>query len=350
MTPEYFVAGLGVMLAVFLTWGFRVLPREKWQILCSVPTRKMGAHDWFGVNLTFYGLFNATSVVFSGALFVFLLASVNIPVSGIFIVLSAVLAVCVPASKVIARIVEKKPSTLSVGGASFLGFVVAPWLAAAVSAFHGKHVGFTLPVLPTMAALAVSYAFGEGTGRLSCISFGCCYGKPLRHLSPVLQRVFGKYCFVFEGKTKKISYAAGLDGERVVPIQAFTAVTHCCLGLLGFLLFLKGSITAAFLITTAGTQLWRFASEFLRADFRGGGTLSAYQLMNLVVVIHTLLVCAVFPVPDMPTPSLKTGVQAIWNPAVLLFFQGLWLVIFFFTGRSRVTGATLSFHVMNGKI
>jgi hypothetical protein len=40
----------------------------------------------------------------------------------------------------------------------------------------------------------------------------------------------------------------------------------------------------------------------------------------------------------------------LWNPAALLFCQALWLAVFLITGRSMVTGSTLSFFVRSDRI
>jgi prolipoprotein diacylglyceryltransferase len=90
-----------------------------------------------------------------------------------------------------------------------------------------------LPLMPVMAALATAYALGEGVGRLACISFGCCYGKPMDQVHPLLRRLFARHAFVFTGPTKKIAYADGLDGREIFPIQAVTATLYCAAALAG---------------------------------------------------------------------------------------------------------------------
>ena len=72
---------------------------------------------------------------------------------------------------------------------------------------------------------------GVNVVRLACISFGCCYGKPVTDLSPFFQKLMKRFCFVYYGATKKISYADGLDGKRIVPVPAFTALICCLTGL-----------------------------------------------------------------------------------------------------------------------
>jgi hypothetical protein len=55
-----------------------------------------------------------------------------------------------------------------------------------------------------------------------------------------------------------------------------------------------------------------------------------------------------FMLPDsgsMP-PDLVTGVQSLWGPGMILFLGALWLCSFIYTGKSRVTGATIRFHVV----
>jgi hypothetical protein len=84
---------------------------------------------------------------------------------------------------------------------------------------------------PALAAIMIAYAFGEGLGRLACISFGCCYGVALQEAHPLLRRVFDRWHFVFFGDTKKISYASGLAGKQVVPIQAITLLLYIGIGL-----------------------------------------------------------------------------------------------------------------------
>jgi phosphatidylserine decarboxylase len=93
----------------------------------------------------------------------------------------------------------------------------------------------------------------------------------------------------FSGRTKKISYESGLDGCEVVPVQALTTVICTAGGLVGMLLYLKGLHFAAFGLTMTVTQMWRAASENLRADYRGGGRMSAYQIMAVVAMPYSLL-------------------------------------------------------------
>src|SRR4029077_12246392 len=135
-------------------------------------------------------------------------------------------------AKLVARIVEKKNCTFTIAGAFFVGFVTTPWAITLVNWISGSHAGFPIPVIATMAAITVAYAFGEGLGRLACISFGCCYGKPLAASSDLIRRVFAGSGFILFGSTKKIAYAGGLEATEVIPIQAVTAVFYSVCGLM----------------------------------------------------------------------------------------------------------------------
>jgi hypothetical protein len=219
-----------------------------------------------------------------------------------------------------------------------------------MNAVVGESAGFSVGVLAFLAALSVGYAIGEGVGRLACISFGCCYGKPLSKCNPTLQRLFRKWRFVFLGDTKKIAYADGLAGEAVVPIQGVTAVLYCAAGLLGIYLFLKGYFATAFLMSLTVTQLWRVFSECFRADYRGGGKLSAYQIMGLLAVPYGVFVAVLFPAGAHSAAALGKGLAVFWRPEVILGLQLFWLLIFLYTGRSKVTGASMVFHVIRDRV
>ncbi|MGH7793913.1 MAG: prolipoprotein diacylglyceryl transferase family protein [Candidatus Binatia bacterium] len=179
----------------------------------------------------------------------------------------------------------------TIAGAFFVGIFVAP----AVRILFNSQLAKGLPIIPSLGAIMIAYAFGEGLGRLACISFGCCYGVALDELSPILLRVFDRWHFVFSGHMKKISYASNLEGKRVLPIQAITAVLYIIAGLVATLLFLNASFAAAFILTMVVTQGWRIFSETLRADYRGDGKMSAYQAMGLVSIVFAFTVCHLVP-------------------------------------------------------
>lgn len=344
-----FLGTLGAIYYFVLRWGFTQLPGEKWQILAALPKHKEADGQWLGTNLTAYGLVTACAYAASIALTFILLGALSLPLFDTIVAAAAILAAVIPASSLVARIVEKKAYTFTVGGASFVGVVLAPWVLAAINALSPTGES-TLPIVPTLAAFAIAYAFGEGTGRLACISFGCCYGKPLRSCRPWVQRLFRTKHFVFVGHTKKIAYAGKLHGEKVVPIQAVTCVLYVGAGLLGTLLFLTGHYAVALLLTMAVTQVWRIVSETLRADYRGGKEVSVYQVLALLSLLYAVGIVWLAPTQALTPPDIMLGFAALWQPGVIVFLQVLWLITFIYSGRSMVTGARMSLYVCEDRI
>jgi hypothetical protein len=348
MIEWIFIVSLMVMLGLLYWWGFGNLPKEQWQIMAAVPMLKKDGH-WSGLNLTWYGFFVASANVFAVAMLIILLAAMAVPISTTVLAITVILSVCQAGAKLIARVVEKKHHTFTVGGAVFLGMLISPWVLLAIRRWGGIWFPLDAPILGFMSAVTIAYAFGEGMGRLACISFGCCYGKPVKDTHPLFQRVFRKLSFTFSGPTKKIAYAHGLDGTKVVPVQGITAVLYGISGITGIALFLNGYYGAAFLETLMVTQIWRVASEFLRADHRGTARFSAYQVMAGLTVFYGILVMFLFNSPAS-IPVIRNGLASLWNPFIIFFLQGLWTAIFLYTGRSSVTGSKVSFHVMHERI
>ena len=347
---ELFIFGIAVFLSVLLSWGFTHLTAERWQFMAAVPVKKMENGVWAGFNLTYYGFFSACAYVLATTVLCILLGSVAVPASTLLIMAAVMLGCCVPASRLIARFVEKKKYTFSVQGASFVGLLIAPWIIVLINRFTAIPNHNHPEVLVMLAAIAAAFALGEGIGRLSCISFGCCYGKPLNGMSPLFQKIFSHLYFVFYGKTKKIAYADGLDGTPMLPVQAITSIVLCMTGMAGIYLFLKGFFVTAFVGVVSATQIWRVLSEFIRADYRGGGKISAYQIMGVAAIAYAIAIACLFPVTMHPGHNILNGLQSIWNPTMILFLQALWMATFFYTGCSRVTAATLSFNVLQENI
>jgi hypothetical protein len=347
MSNLIFVLSLSVLLTAILAWGFKNLTGERWQFLAAVPVAKRNPEEWNGLNLTTYGLVNAGAYLFSAAIFFVLLGAISVPLPSVYALVLLVLFVAMPASRIIARVVEKKAYTFTVGGASFAGLLAAPVVVLAINEVSGPGGPTAIPMLPALATLSIAYSFGEGLGRLACISFGCCYGKPWSEAHPLLRKLFMNRSFTFFGKTKKIAYESGLDGEKVVPIQAVTSVIYVSVGLVGTMGYLASSYEWAFLFTVAATQGWRAISEIFRSDYRGGRKVSAYQKMAILAVFLAFAIVFLLPAGPTPTskPDVMSGLSSIWNPGILLSLQALGLLVFTYMGRSRVTGSTLSFHV-----
>jgi hypothetical protein len=350
MFNEIFITILFFALMLIFRWAFQALPDERWQIIGCLPYRQLTDGHWQGWNLTWYGFFNAVAIVFAVCMFLILIGSLSTPLIAGLSLLILLLAICVPAAKVIAFLIEKKRNTFTVGGASFIGIISAPWIISFTNATAGKWLSFSITPINALAAMSIAYTLGEGIGRLACISFGCCYGKPLSDCSPLINKIFQRHNFIFSGKTKKIAYAHKLNGLQVIPIQALTAVIYSLTGLIGCYLFLKGFTTSAFVLTLTVTQIWRAFSEFLRADYRGEGKISVYQIMASIACLYGLLIAYLFNGTVAGSPDLARGFLAIWNPAVLIFLLALWIVTFLYMGKSRVTTSLIEINVLKEKI
>lgn len=353
MSNVIFTLILGLALLPMLLWAYIVLPRERWQIIAAIPNRKTAAMDgyWHGTNITYYGALLASGSLFGAMVFFLLLASLGVPMWGIIGLVLGVMGCSVAAAKLLAMAVENKRNTFTVGGAAIIGLLSMP---PAVAAYNKLAAHLAAPpqasLIPVMAALAVAYLLGEGIGRLACLSFGCCYGKPLSEMGPRVRRIFTPFAATFHGATKKISYASGLAGVGVVPIQAITSFLSVNIGLVAMYLFLEGAFRASFLLAALFALGWRILSEYFRADYRGERKFSAYQRMALAGMGYCVLLPLFVGTGADSQANLGVGLASLWNPAVLLFFQALWLLLFIYTGVSSVTGAILAFHVREEKI
>lgn len=350
MLDEFFIIIVSLVLVLIFWWAFQRLPDERWQIIACLPYLRLSDGRWRGWNLTWYGFFNAVAVVFAVCVFLILAGSISTPLIASLSLFILLFATCLPAAKMMAFLIEKKQNTFTIGGASFIGIFAAPWIIALTNITAGKGVDFNITPINALAAMSIAYTLGEGIGRLACISFGCCYGKPLTECSPLINKIFQKHNFIFSGETKKIAYAHELDGQKVIPIQALTAVIYSLTGLAGCYLFLKGFTTAAFVLTLLVTQLWRILSEFLRADYRGTGKISVYQIMASIACLYGLFIAYLFYSTPISIPDLALGFTAIWNPAVLISLPALWIAVFFYLGKSRVTSSLIEIHVLKKNI
>lgn len=351
MTNLLVICLLGAAYAGLFAWAFRTLPREEWQILAAIPRFRQSNGWWTGLNLTYYGLFTATGVTVAAATVFVLMAALRVPLAITSWLVLLLLACAVPAAKIVARLVEGKANTFTIGGAAFVGVVLAPWVIHVINFAAGvQSTVLGIPFVPAMAILAIAYALGEGTGRLACISFGCCYGKPLAELPQWISRLFGTYHFCFAGSTKKAVYEGRLERTPVVPIQGITAVLFVAAGLLGLSLFLEGRALASFVVTWMLTQVWRAVSEMLRADFRGGGWMSSYQILALVGAIYGLGIVLFLSEQESSVPELAIGLHALWHPGVILSLQLTWVAMFLYTGRSKVTASHLTISVARDQI
>jgi prolipoprotein diacylglyceryltransferase len=349
MANELFVMVVGGLCALALAWGFTSLAKERWQILATLPLVKDSQGRWQGLNITWYGVISASSLAAASLMVVVMMGAVGASLTTVAAVMLPLISLSYPAARLVARVVEGKSYTFTVAGAFFVGLLAAPWLVLLVRQALGPAAA-GLPPVAACAAVAAAYCFGEGLGRLACISFGCCYGKPLAESPRWMRRLFAGRGFVFRGATKKASYEGRLEGTRLVPIQAVTAVIYVACGLASLHLFLSGLFGWALMCAITVTQGWRAVSEVWRADYRGGGRISAYQWMALAAIAYAAAAAWLLPGGAGPAPQAARGLALLWNPGVLLVVQALWLGSLLYTGRSRVTGSLISFHVVRDRI
>lgn len=346
MSNGTFILFVAVACGAALWWGSARLSRADRQIIACVPVLQRSDTLWAGINFTYYGAILATAQCVAVTLFCILMGSLGCPLGAMIPPAVAIIGICVPAARFIARLVEKKTDTFTVGGASFAGFIAAPLI---ISGFDA--VGLSIPVMPTLAALSAAYAIGEGLGRLGCISFGCCYGKPIDRCPPCLARIFNLFPMRFSGRLKKAAYENGLDGVPVVPVQTLTSSICIAAGLLSAYLFLDGRFDASFLVALLVTQVWRFLSEFLRYDHRDDARVSAYQFMSLIMAACSfLLVFLLGKTHSLPAPALSNGFAAVSSVSYIVFIEALWAVIFLILGKSTVTGSELYLYVRRDRI
>lgn len=337
-------------LAILFGWAFRHLPRERWQILAAFPRERGPDGGWRGVNLTYYGVFNALGVGAGVAVALFLPGTVGLPLAYLAGCVLAFLTVVLPASRLLNRLVEGNWHGFTVGGGCFAGLVAGPWVIWCVSHLVLPPAEAASAAPHVLGALAPAYALGEGIGRLACISFGCCYGRPLTDCPAWLRALFGRWSFVFEGGLKKASYAHGYEGRRLIPVQALTAMISGLAGLASMAIFLFGRPVAAFVLAIVATQAWRFVSEFLRADYRGAGRISAYQWMALAGAFYTVLLGLLWPPVPRAVPDVARGLALLWTPGAILLIQASAIFVFVRMGVSTVTTSHITMDLRRDRV
>jgi prolipoprotein diacylglyceryltransferase len=352
MIRNYLVIGcIGIICRSAILLGRNKLPCERWQFFASIPVSKEAEGSWQAVNITWYGLILSTSTIFAVGVYLVMLGAVGVPVEAGMALMALLLLICVPASSLVARIVERKPATLTIGGAAFIGGLAAPFLVMLLNRFAVPLFGTGIPLGQALAACAVSFLFGEGMGRLACLSYGCCYGKPVDEYRGILKRIFTWSAVVFEGENKKISYASGLNGRKIVPVQLITMLASSFAGIVTLILYAEGKTLPAYLAATAFAGFWRIFSEFFRNDYRGGGKISAYQVMSVISVIFALGVSLFLRGgTTLLSVDLLHGVLSLWSPGILVVLSLAWLGLVWFTGISTTTYSRVSFHLHRDRI
>ncbi|MCA1927018.1 MAG: prolipoprotein diacylglyceryl transferase [Calditerrivibrio sp.] len=341
-----FLIFLGLILFLLSYFGIKKFPSERFQFLLAIPYKQISDGRWLSLNLTYYGLFNAIAYTLGSLVTTILLLSINIKIIQIFLIMLFTFIICIPSSKYVAYFIEKTKSGFTVGGAVFIGVLISP-IAIIVSLYlTGFKDQSTSYIIPILTSLSIGYILGEGIGRIGCLSFGCCYGKSVDSLSDsFLKKIFGKWNTVYTGRLKKASYASNLCEQKTVPVQAMSIILYNTTGLISIILFIKGYYIFSLILVTFVSQLYRFFSEFLRADYRGEGKISAYQKMSIINVILITFYTIIFKSSLYPLAKISTGLLGVFNPVAMTIFAVLFLFTLIYTGISSVTYSITNFRL-----
>jgi len=336
-----FVLTLALFFAVIYALLLPRLTGAQWQFVASVPVRRRANGEWQSLNLTWYGVFLALGGTIAVALFLLTTGSIGVPITIAALCVAVILGACLPAARLIVRLVEKSRHGFTVGGASFVGILLAPPLVLALQFCGVKCNASALPALPLLAALAIAYVLGEGIGRLACLSFGCCRGCAIDALHPRLRQTLAPLATSWEGDMRNALWGPRAL-QNVVPVQAITCVLYTMLALGGLYAFLEGSYRLAFAGALVPALLWRVLSEFLRADWRGGRKFSVYQWMALFAGLWVIGWAATLPAATA-MPQLADGLTLLWQTPVLLLLQTVFATMFVYTGISTMTRGAIRF-------
>lgn len=337
----FFIILWCLLLITIFSVLFRILPGEKWQFMAALPIRKKASGRFESKNITWYGFFTATSIVYAVILMFLFATSCDINAEQISVFCATILAIAIPSAKLIAAIVEKRKGTITIGGAAFAALLFAPPAAYAINMFN-ERTGASGILLSSMA---IAYIAGEGFGRLACLSFGCCYGKKITECGYTAQKIFANLYFTFNGALKKSSYDGKSNGKKLIPIQGITAIFLSSAAVTSSILFFSNHMKASFLTAICCGFGWRFLSEFLRSDHRGSSQITHYQWMSILAVIYCIAVSFLIGFDSSNYPDLSKSLPVLSDVKFILVMQFLWLFAFLYTGVSTVTKSEIQFYL-----
>jgi phosphatidylglycerol:prolipoprotein diacylglycerol transferase len=161
------------------------------------------------------------------------------------------------------RSAVRRPVFVSWGGALALALVLA--LLAALSG-HG--------VLMMLDAGARSIFLGHAIGRLGCLSYGCCFGRPTR----------SRLAITYRAPQAKAVRVGKLSGVSLHPAALYEAILDLVLFLAVNAAVLAGApLGTATALALAGYGCTRFAIEFLR-DNHGHELVGSIALNHLIAL------------------------------------------------------------------
>ncbi|MFH0976294.1 MAG: prolipoprotein diacylglyceryl transferase family protein [Spirochaetota bacterium] len=337
------LTAITVMSCVIWYFSFTRFTHERYQVLFCFPTEKK-ENSWSGFCITWYGLIISLSFTFSFIIFVFLMGSSGISYLSVVIPVLISVAIGVLASKLLAERIEKTKATISVAAAMFTSFLLIP-----PSFFiYGKIFSETpIPVMIVLSSISIAFAFGEGYGRIACISFGCCYGKPVDKTGWFLRRIFHRMNFTFRGGLKKASYAGNLEGSPLVPIQGITSIVNVLTGITGIVLYYHGNFSSTLLTVIISLSAWRILSEQFRIDNRGSGKISAYQIMSLFNIGYSVFISVALYSANPLLPDFEKGINAVLSREIFPVSIVIFSILLIFYGKSKVIFPEIKLKVGN---
>jgi len=190
-------------------------------------------------------------------------------------------------------------------------------LALALSALLSGH-----DLLLMLDALARSIFLGHAVGRIGCLSYGCCFGRPTRH----------RLAITYRNPQAKAVRVGRLQGVPLHPAALYEAVLE--IGLLvavNAVALLGAPVGAPTALALFGYGCVRFAVEFLR-DNQGRlvlGPISLNHLIALALVGLGAGLAALTPLGDaQAAPAIAWGALLDAAPWLALGIAPCALLIF----------------------
>jgi len=117
------------------------------------------------------------------------------------------------------------------------------------------------------------------------------------------------------------------------------------------LLYTGGHSLAAYVAASFFASFWRVFSEIFRADFRGTGKISAYQVMAGISAVYALGVALYLLKGEASIQCvLLLGVSSLWSPGPLIVLLMIWLIMAMFAGISTTTYSRVEFFIHEDRI
>jgi phosphatidylglycerol:prolipoprotein diacylglycerol transferase len=230
---------------------------------------------WAAVGWAFGGFVALARVAQAGLLVHWLVPVLAAGVPVLAILGSRLLEILVNIRAYVANPGRKLPET----GFAFQGALVACTLALmAIGGVQG------LPVLRLLDALVLGLPLGHAFGRLGCLAYGCCHGRPSSSRCAI------RY---FDPDSKPV-WKEGLSGMPLHPTQLYSAMGNVALFLLlnGFAEHgphREGTLAATYLLVNSSG---RFGTEFLRWPLRGSRALKPFQWVSVALFCSGLAMLA----------------------------------------------------------